>query len=89
MIHLSVMVYIKKVYFNVIIVTVISAIVPLIVAEYLEESFINFIFLSLISVVSVFITVFYVGCNVGERMFILSKIKAAKQRIIKNDPNNR
>lgn len=89
MIHLSAMAYIKKVYFNVIIVTVISAIVPLIVAEHLEESFINFILLSLVSVVSTFITVFYVGCNVGERMFILSKIKVAKQRFIKNDSNNR
>lgn len=83
MIQLSAITYIKKVYFNVIIVSIISAIIPLMIANYIDESFTNFILLCLISLVSTFIAIFYVGCNTSERMFVLLKIKVAKQRIIK------
>lgn len=83
MIQLSAITYIKKVYLNVIIVSIISAIIPFMIANYIDESFANFILLCLISLFSTFITIFYVGCNASERVFVLLKIKVAKQRIIK------
>ena len=67
--------FIKKVYANVIEVTILSVIVPFLLAIVLNNDFLNFIVLSIITVVSTLLVVFYVGCTMEERQFVVSKVK--------------
>lgn len=67
--------FIKKVYINVIVVTVCSAIVPIIVMNIVGVDSLSFIAISLITIVSTILIEFYVGCSMKERQFIMSKIK--------------
>ena len=67
--------FIKKVYANVIEVTILSVIVPFLLAIVLNNDFLNFIILSIITVVSTLLVVFYVGCTMEERQFVVSKVK--------------
>lgn len=67
--------FIKKVYINVIVVTVFSAIVPIIVMNIVGVDSLSFIAISLITIFSTILIEFYVGCSMKERQFIMSKIK--------------
>lgn len=74
MIGLSVRKYLKKVYLNVLAVTIMAAILPSLLTRVLEESFLNFVLLSLVAVICTGITIYYIGCNQAERQFIKDKI---------------
>lgn len=80
MIGLSIRKYINKVYFNVIAVTILSAIIPCILSCHFNETFINFIILCTISIICTFTMIYFVGCNRKERQFILSKITAIRNK---------
>lgn len=82
-IGLSVREYMSKVYFNVLAVTILSAIIPCISSYYLSETFISFIMICAISVICTFSVIYLVGCNRNERQFILSKITAIKSKFRK------
>lgn len=83
MIGLSVKQYLKKVYFNVTIVAIFSAIIPSLISSMLEKSFWHFILLCLISVTCTSITIFYIGCNKGERQFLIKKSQHMRYKFIK------
>ena len=83
MIGLSSIQYMKKVYLNVIIVTLLSLAVPGLLSKYMEESFISFAVLSLVAIVCTLIVEFYVGCNGKERTFIMGKVNSIVQKIKK------
>ena len=83
MIGLSVREYMSKVYFNVLAVTILSAIIPCLLSSYLSETFISFIMICAISVICTFSVIYLVGCNRNERQFILSKITAIKSKFRK------
>ncbi len=83
MIGLSVHEYMNKVYFNVLSVTILSAIIPCIASFYLKETFISFIMICVISVICTFTVIYFVGCNEKERQFILSKIISIKDKFRK------
>lgn len=79
MINFPIMSYIKKVYVNVIIITIIAAIFPTIINFLLEEGLFRIIIVSTISTVSSFLVILFLGCSSSERKTIsnklLSKIK--------------
>ncbi|OKZ21174.1 MAG: hypothetical protein BHV77_08760 [Bacteroides sp. 43_108] len=83
MIGLSVREYMNKVYFNVLAVTILSAIIPCFLSYYLHETFISFIMICAISVICTFSVIYFVGCNRNERKFILSEITAIKDKFRK------
>ena len=83
MIGLSSVLYMKKVYFNVIVVTLLSLFVPGLLSKYLEESFLSFVFFSLVAMACTIIVEFYVGCNGKEREFVVDKVKGLKNKILK------
>ena len=83
MIGLSVREYMNKVYFNVLAVTILSAVIPCFLSYYLHETFISFIMICAISVICTFSVIYFVGCNRNERKFILSKITAIKDKFRK------
>ena len=70
MIGLSVREYMGKVYFNVLFVTILSAIIPCLLSYYLSETFINFIMICIISIICTLAVIYFVGCNNDERQFI-------------------
>lgn len=74
MIGLSSIQYLKKVYFNVIVVALLSLVVPGLLSKCVEESFLSFVLLSLVAVVCTVIVEFYVGCNGKERAFVKEKV---------------
>lgn len=83
MICLSIKNYLRKVYFNVIIVSVISTLLSYIITNILNKTFINFILSSIICILLTLMSIFYVGCNNYERKFILSCIRLTLNKIIR------
>lgn len=75
MIELKVRDFINKVYFNVIMVTMLSAIIPVALASTFEDNIWNFVASCVIAVASTLLVEFYVGCTIKERQFVLSKVK--------------
>ena len=77
--------FIKKVYLNVIIVTVLSSILPFVLSNLIDENFISFVLLCIVSIVSTLFIEFYVGCTPKERQFVISKVKTIiKKKYDKN-----
>lgn len=81
MIGLSVRKYMKKVYINVLVVAVIAAIFPFLLAISLDESFLNFILLCFVALICTGITIYYVGCDKTERQFVLNKLHTIIDKI--------
>lgn len=75
MIKLPIKAFLKRVYFNVIAVSIIASIPPLFLSLKMGESLINFVVLSIVSVIITLLVVFYVGCNRAEREFTITKLK--------------
>lgn len=67
MIHISIRGFLSKVYFNVIGVTLISAIIPIFTKQFFSDNFYSFIFLCIISIISASLSILYIGCNSSER----------------------
>lgn len=74
MIGLSVRKYLKKVYLNILAVTVIASVLPFLMTNVLTESFLNFILSSFVALICTGITIYYVGCNKAERQFVTNKL---------------
>lgn len=83
MIMLPVGQFLRKVYFNVIIVSVAASILPYIAIKETEEDFINLLWTSLLCVVCTMISVLYIGCNKNERAFVICKLQSIMNKIIK------
>lgn len=83
MIGLSVKRYILDVYFNVIIVSCLSAIIPVFIYNYIDENFLNFILSFIVCILVTSFVIFYVGCSMSERDFILLYIRKLKNIVKK------
>ena len=66
--------FVKKVYINVLVVTVLSSVVPFLVSIFLKDNIWNFILLCIVAIASTLLVEFYVGCTSNERQFIVSKV---------------
>ncbi len=74
MIGLSIREYLSKVYFNVLFVSMVAAVIPYFARVHITGNFIGFIVVSLICVTSTLITIYFVGCKKDERTFVNQKI---------------
>lgn len=83
MIGLSVKKYLKKVYLNVLAVTVFASVLPFLLADKMDESFINFILLSLVAVICTCIIIYHIGCNRTERQFVWNKLQTIINKLNK------
>lgn len=81
MIGLSSILFLKKVYFNIISVILFSAIIPVILYFNMEESLSSFIIMTLACLLSSSISIFYIGCNKQERTFAKEKISQVVNKI--------
>ena len=75
MIGLQIGVYLRKVYLNVLLVTLFALIIPALLHQYLLESFTTFLILSLLSIVCTSFSCLYVGATNEERMLVYLKTK--------------
>jgi len=72
---MSIELYMKKVFFKNVLVCILSVIFPIIMYKYLDASFMSFILVGVVCVLSVFFSVFLLGINKKERIYVLSFIK--------------
>ena len=82
MIHLSVRSFLSKVYFNVLSVTIVSAIIPYFIQQQIIENFFTFIVLSCVSVICTLLSILFVGCSKKERLLVYEKIVSIRTKII-------
>lgn len=75
MIKLDVRKYIKNVYLNIVMVTLVSLVFPLLVHHFINSKYICLICVSFVSIIATILTMLFVGCNSSERQFVLSKIQ--------------
>lgn len=81
MIGLSSRKYLQKVYFNIIIVSILAAFIPIALSLRLHENFLSFIILCIVSVLTSSLAIFFIGCNSRERAFAMNKGKALFTKI--------
>lgn len=74
--------YLKKVYLNVITVSIISALVPFTIKSYIPETFLNVVLLCILCVICTLTTIFYIGCNNKERSLLTLKLQQVYSKII-------
>ncbi len=79
MISMQIVDYIKDVLFPILKVLVVSLIFPLIVYNFLIQSIGSFFIVCVVSVLSVLISVYFWGCSISERNYIVEKIKLLKK----------
>ncbi len=83
LIGLSFIKYLKNVYMNVILVSIVAVVVPLLLSYKMDESFLNFIILSFVAMISTVFSEFLIGCNRKERAFLIDKVKTFKVKLHK------
>lgn len=74
LIGLSIRKYIRNVYINVFIVTILSLVIPIGMTVWFESNFINFVLCCCISIISTSTIIYYIGCNKMEKQFVKTKI---------------
>ena len=77
-IELPVVYFLRKVYLNIILVSVMSALIPTGVLLLMDDGFVRFVATTLLSIASVSYVVLHVGCDIHERKAIISKIQSWK-----------
>ena len=83
MIGLSSILYMKKVFLNVLVVAVCSVIVPMALVKYVDENFLSFVLVSLVAMFCTIMVEYYIGCNRRERAFVVDKINKLRTKIRK------
>lgn len=73
MIQLSMRSFLREVYFNVILVTIVAAIIPVILFKALPEDFLGFIINCVCCVLCTAISILYIGLSRNERQMIITK----------------
>lgn len=81
MIGISIRKYLQKVYFNILIVSAVAVVLPLVSTQYIDESFMGFIIISLIAVTCTIISIYFIGCNRQERQFIHQKLNTIRTKV--------
>lgn len=83
LIGLSSIQYIRKVYLNVLGVSLISIIIPCFLYCSMKESFFSFLVITLVAMTCTCIVELYVGCTKKERVFIIDKVTKIIQKVKK------
>jgi O-antigen/teichoic acid export membrane protein len=82
MINLPVRNFLKKVYFNVIVVFVLASIVPYVLKSQLNDNFSNFIIICSVCLFCTLLSILFIGCNRKERMFVYERAALLRRKLI-------
>ncbi len=80
MIGLSVWGFLRQVYMNIFVVTLVAVPIPILLSLLLDDSFPSMLFLVLASVLCASFSTFFFGCEKSERNFILEKVRSLLSR---------
>ena len=83
LIGLNCFMYIKEVFFPIILTTLFAIIIPVLIVVFMEENISRFMILLVVSTMSVMISVLYLGMTQTERNMILQKSSDVLSKIIK------
>lgn len=83
MVKLSAMDYLKKVYMNVIVVTIISLILPFLCYISVPHPIIRFFSLCIVSVISSLLSIYYLGCSCEERKLVKDYVIKFKEKFLR------
>lgn len=83
MIGLSIKGYLMKVYVNVITVSLLSALLPLLVYSHMQVGVLRFFVVCGTCFLCTSTVILYVGCKKKERQFVMQKLSAVKTRILR------
>ena len=83
MIGLHVREFLRKVYSNVFIVTILAGVVPFYLHHFLSSGAISFLLQCLVSVILSLLVIFFVGCNRMERSFAVQKISMVYNKFVR------
>ena len=75
--------FLRKVYFNVLIVTILAGVVPFYLHHFLSSGAISFLLQCLVSVILSLLVIFFVGCNRMERSFSVQKISMVYNKFVR------
>lgn len=75
LINLSIWAYVRQVVMPCAYVTIIASVIPVLLTMSLSDGFISLIIVSAVSVISVMVTIYYLGLEKSEKEFVLSKLK--------------
>lgn len=81
--HLSIRMYLKHVYWPIMMVTTLATILPLVTYNLMPDGYLKFFVVSIVSVVSVALVSFVVGLTNSERTFFISKFNIALGKLRK------
>ena len=84
MMQLHVRDYLRKVYLNVLVVAIVSALLPVLVSRTLSECFLHFILLTLLCLLCTTLTILYVGCNAKERHTALAYARKVQGKMLRH-----
>lgn len=73
--------FFKKVFLNVMGVSAVSSVFPMLSYFFFPEGWVNFIITSLFCVASSIVAIVFLGCDVNERAFLYAAIKKVKQKL--------
>lgn len=79
-IHLHVGEFIYKVYFNVVFVTFVAVVIPLLISSWLSQGLLRLILLSLLSVLCTLVTCYFVGLSRHERTLVHTKVAEVMEK---------
>ena len=83
MVSLPIIDFLKKVYFKVLLVSVVASVVPLTLKQYFQENLLSFLVLTVLSVICVVIVSYSIGCTKQDRVAINNQILKVKNKFLK------
>lgn len=81
LIGLKVRKYLHEVYFNVIVVTLLSMIIPVVCSLNMQEGLYSFVIISLLALMNVSLVVLFIGCSKNERTLIFKSIQGRIEKM--------
>lgn len=81
MIGLSSKLFMRKVYLNILLVTITAAILPIIVSLQMEEGLLTLVISLIVCLCSSALSIFYVGCSKNERIYAINKLKQVVNKV--------
>ncbi|MDL2223459.1 oligosaccharide flippase family protein [Bacteroidales bacterium OttesenSCG-928-M11] len=81
-INFNVKEYILKIYLTCLAVVVVSALIPLFILQLMDEKWIRLLIVVGVSMLSVLLSIYYIGSSFTERQFIIKKIRDIRSKIL-------
>ena len=76
MMNLDIRIFLRTVYFNVLYVTILASILPIVVKVLVGSGWLSLFVVTAVSILSVSVVELYIGCKTEERKLVFSKVRS-------------